>query len=272
MKDFSPSLRTLGAGFWCNRHLILVLVRREVVGRYKGSILGILWSFFHPVFMLVIYTFVFSVVFKARWGAGEGSKAEFALVMFAGILIFNLFAECISRAPSLIVQNPTYVKKVVFPLEILPWVSFGSALFHAGISLVVWFVFYGIVLGVPPFTAFLFPLLLIPLSLLILGISWILASLGVYLRDVSQIISVIVSALMFLTPIFYPLSAIPVKYQVILAINPLTFIVDQARGVLIFGNGLTWSSFCLLTGISLIVAWLGFAWFQKTRKGFADVL
>lgn len=257
---------------WQHRQLLMTLTRREVVGRYRGSMLGLLWSFFNPIFLLAVFTFVFSVVFEARWGVGTGSKAEFALVLFAGLIIYNLFAECLNRAPALILTNASYVKKIVFPLEILPWVSFLTALFHTAISLLVWFCFALFVFGLPPLTALLTPLLFLPLMLLCLGFSWLLASLGVYLRDVSHLVGILTMALMFLTPIFYPISAVPETYRVILHLNPLTFIIDQVRGQLIFGTPLQVGPFCLLTAASLAIAWLGFAWFQKTRKGFADVL
>lgn len=258
--------------FWSNRHLVKTLAQREIVGRYRGSMLGILWSFFNPVFMLGVYTFVFSVVFKARWGVGASSRVEFALVLFTGLLVFNLFAECLNRAPNLILQNPTYVKKVVFPLEILPWVSFASALFHALISLLVWLLFYLAAFGIPPLTALLFPLLLFPLLFLSMGCSWFLASLGVYLRDVSHMVSILTTALLFLTPIFYPVSIIPEEYRMMIFLNPLTFIVDQARNLLIFGKGPDWIGYGVLTLCSALISWAGFAWFQKTRKGFADVI
>lgn len=258
---------------WKYRQLIGNLIRQEVIGRYKGSMLGVLWSFFNPVFMLAVYTFVFSVVFKARWGAGHGeSKFEFALLLFAGILVFNIFSECITRAPNLILQNPAYVKKVVFPLEILPIIILGAAFFHATISLIVLLIFSFFVFGWPPLTFMLFPLLMLPLSAFTLAGSWLLASLGVYLRDVSQLIGIVVTALMFLTPIFYPVSAIPERYQSIIYLNPLTFIVEQSRNILIFGTQINWIGYCQLTIVSVFAAWIAFAWFQKTRKGFADVL
>jgi lipopolysaccharide transport system permease protein len=257
---------------WRNRSLIRALVKREVVGRYRGSVLGILWSFFNPVFMLAVYTIVFSVVFKARWSAGSESRAEFALVLFAGMLVFNLFAECVNRAPSLILANANYVKKVIFPLEVLPWVAFGAALFHASISLFVWLIFSLFILGTPHATLLLFPLILVPLTLLIMGFTWFLASLGVFLRDVSQVVGVVTTALMFLTPIFYPVSALPENFRYLMNFNPLAFIVSQTHDLLIFGIGLDWVGYLLLTACAALVAWLGFAWFQKTRKGFADVL
>lgn len=273
MRQFSISPREIAASLWRNRQLAKTLIRREVLGRYQGSVLGMLWSFFNPVLMLAVYTFVFSVVFQARWGTGSsGSKAEFALILFAGMLVFNLFAECVNRAPSLILGNASYVKKVVFPLEVLPWVSFGAAGFHALISLGIWLLFSLFVFGQPPRTVLLFPLLLLPLTLLTIGISWLLASLGVYLRDVAQVVGIVITICMFLTPIFYPLSAIPEAYRGILYFNPLTLIVEQARDLLIFGKGMAWKQYGLLTLLSAVVAWLGFAWFQKTRKGFADVL
>lgn len=270
---FSISPHEMFVGAWRNRSLLYALTMREIIGRYQGSVLGMLWSFFNPVFMLAVYTFVFSVVFKARWGSsGSESKAEFALVLFAGLLLFNLFSECVTRAPALILNNPTYVKKVVFPLEILPWVSFGTALFHAAISFGVWLIFYLSVFGLPPVTILLFPVVLIPLMFLIMGLSWFLASLGIFLRDVSQIIGLLVTAQMFLTPIFYPLTAIPEKYRYLLHLNPLTFIVEQARDLLIFGKGMAWGTLGIMTLCAATVAWLGFVWFQKSRKGFADVL
>ena len=272
MRNFSISPKEMVASLWRNRSLAKALVQREVVGRYRGSVMGILWSFFNPVFMLTVYTFVFSVVFKARWNTGSDSKTEFALVLFAGLIVFNLFAECVNRAPSLILSNVNYVKKVVFPLEILPWVALGSALFHALISLGVWLIAYLILFGVPHITVLLLPLVILPLLLFIMGLTWGLASLGVYLRDVSQFIGMVTTVLMFLSPIFYPVTALPEKYRHLLLLNPLTPAIEQARDVLFWGKvpDILILSVTLLS--AALIAWLGFAWFQKTRKGFADVL
>lgn len=272
MQHFSISPKEMVASLWRNRSLAKALVQREIVGRYRASVMGILWSFLNPVFMLVIYTFVFSVVFKARWNASSDSKTEFALVLFAGLIVFNLFAECLNRAPSLILSNVNYVKKVVFPLEILPWVTLVSAMFHALISLGVWLIAYLILFGVPHITVLLMPLVLLPLMLFIMGLTWGLASLGVYLRDVSQFIGIFTTMLMFLSPIFYPASGLPEKYRHLLLLNPLTPAIEQARDILFWGKV---PDMYMLTGflqVAALIAWLGFAWFQKTRKGFADVL
>lgn len=272
MQHFPATPLEMVASLWRHRDLIRALAKREVLGRYRGSVLGLLWSFFNPVFMLAVYTFVFSVVFKARWGTGSESKTEFALVLFAGLIMFNLFAECINRAPGLILSNPNYVKKVVFPLEILPFVSLLSALFHAAISLGVWLLAYLILFGLPPVTVLYLPLIVLPFVLFIMGVSWALASLGVYLRDVGQIIGVVTSILMFLSPIFYPATALPEEYRRLLYLNPLTPAIEQTRAMLYFGKNPEFAMLAIYWPVSFIIAWLGFVWFQKTRKGFADVL
>ena len=276
MQNFSASPIEMVRSLWRNRSLIRSLAAREVVGRYRGSFMGILWSFFNPVFMLLVYTFVFSVVFKAKWSSGSvvsnDSKTEFALVLFAGLIVFNLFAECFNRAPSLVLVNVNYVKKVVFPLEILPWVALGSALFHATISLSVWLVAYLILLGLPQLTVLWLPFIALPLLLFIMGLSWALAALGVYLRDVSQLTGMATTTLMFISPIFYPASALPEKYRQVLYLNPITPAIELVRDVLYWGRAPNLIMLTIYTIAAAVLAWLGFAWFQKTRKGFADVI
>jgi lipopolysaccharide transport system permease protein len=268
----SASPREIPLSLWRHRSLVAMLAKREAFGRYRGSALGILWSFFHPVLMLIVYTFVFSGVFKARWTTGSESSGEYALVLFAGLLVFTLFAECLNRAPSLILANVNYVKKVAFPLEVLPWVAFASALCHMAISLVVWLLFYVSLFGVPPVTAFLLPVVLVPFALIIMGLSWLLAALGVYLRDVAQVVAILTSALIFLSPIFYPLSALPEQLRPILYLNPVTMAVEHVRDVLIWGKIPNATEFGVFLLCGVVIACLGFAFFQKTRKGFADVL
>lgn len=272
MQHFSSSPKEMAASLWRNRGLVRALIKREVVGRYRGSFMGILWSFFNPLLMLMVYTIVFSVVFKARWSGGSGSKTEFALLLFAGLMVFNLFAECVNRAPGLILGNVNYVTKVVFPLETLPWVNLGAALFHGTISLGVWLTAYLIFFGVPHATMLYFPLVLLPFGLFIMGVSWALASLGVYLRDVGQVIGILTSVLMFLSPIFYPASSMPETYRHLLYLNPLTPVIEQTRDVLFWGKAPDVTMLGIYLLATSVIAWLGFAWFQKTRKGFADVL
>ncbi|MBU4609196.1 ABC transporter permease [Achromobacter sp. GG226] len=272
MQAFSASPRELVASLWRNRALIGASAKREVLGRYRGSALGLLWSFFNPLLMLSVYTFVFSEVFNARWGAASQSKTEFALILFAGLLIFNVFSECANRAPSLILSNPNYVKKVVFPLEVLPVIALMSALYHFVVTVAVWLAAYVVMFGVPHATIFYLPLIIGPFCLFILGVCWALASLGVFLRDVAQIIGVLTMALMFLSPIFYPATAVPEAYRHILSLNPLTQVIENSRAVMFWGRAPDWSYVGFAWITAAVIAWVGFAWFQKTRKGFADVL
>lgn len=246
---------------------------REVMGRYRGSVLGLTWSFVTPILMLLIYTFVFSVVFGARWGTGHGEgRAEFAIVLFIGLMLYSLFADCVNRAPTLVTGNVNFVKRVIFPLELLPVVTLGSVLFHMLVSLAIWLVAAALVLHVLPWTCLLVPLVLMPLAIGTLGISWILASLGVFIRDIGQTVGIVTAALMFLSPIFFPLDALPEKFRLLVLVNPLTFPIEQAREVLIWGRQPDWWGLLLYWIGALAVAQLGLWWFQKTRKGFADVL
>jgi len=267
------SILSLVKSLWRNRQLILQMTKREVVGRYKGSAIGLAWSFFNPVFMLTVYTFVFSVIFKSRWGIeGEESRTQFAVVLFVGMIVHGLFAEVLNRAPSLILSNVNYVKKVVFPLDTLPVIAMGAALFHSVISLGVLLAAFAMFNGYLHWTAILIPFVLLPLVILTLGLAWMLASLGVFLRDVGQTIGIITTVMMFLSPVFYPVTALPVEFRPWLMANPLTFIIEQAREVLIWGHLPDWTGVGIYTVAATVVAWLGYMWFQKTRKGFADVL
>ncbi len=267
------SLSALFHSVWRHRQLIYQMTQREVVGRYKGSVMGLLWSFLNPIFMLTVYTFVFSVVFKARWGVGQDeTKTQFAVVLFVGMIVHGLLAEVLNRAPGLVLANANYVKKVVFPLEILPLISTGAALFHSLISLAVLLTAFLIFNGYLHWTAVLTPLVLFPLVILTLGLAWLLASLGVYLRDIGQTIGIFTTMLMFASPVFFPITAIPEEYRPVIMANPLTFIIEQAREVLIWGHLPDWAGLSIYSLGALAVAWSGYAWFQKTRKGFADVL
>jgi lipopolysaccharide transport system permease protein len=268
------SLTALARSLWHNRGLIAQLTTRDVIGRYKGSVMGLAWSFFNPIFMLSVYTFVFSAVFKSRWGnaGGNESRTQFAVVLFVGLIVQGLFAEVLNRAPGLVLGNVNYVKKVVFPLEILPVISLGAALFHSLINLLVLLTAFVLFNGYVHWTVLFAPFVLFPLFVATLGFAWILASLGVFIRDVGQTIGIIMTVLLFLSPVFYPMTAVPEQFRPWLMANPLTFIIEQAREVLIWGRLPDWGGLGLYLMAALAAAWLGFAWFQKTRKGFADVL
>ncbi|MDE2430277.1 MAG: ABC transporter permease [Burkholderiales bacterium] len=258
---------------WTNRQLITQMTRREVVGRYQGSVMGLTWSFFHPALMLAVYTFVFSVVFKSRWGGGNvESKTDFAVLLFTGMIVHGLFADVINRAHGVVSGNSNYVKRVIFPLEILPVVTLGAALFHSLVSLSVLLLAFLLFNSYLHWTAIFLPFIFLPLIILSLGFAWLLASLGVFLRDVGQTIGIFTMVLMFLSPIFYPVAALPPAFRPWLLDNPLTFIIEQARDVLVWGKSPQWMGLTIYTVVAMFIAWLGYAWFQKTRKGFADVL
>ncbi len=272
-KEHPATLRAMFTSLWRNRQLIWQMARREIKSRYSGSIGGLAWSFINPILMLLVYTFVFSVIFKARWNTGGNeSKADFAIILFTGMIVFNLFAEIVSRAPSLITSNVNYVKKVVFPLEILPWVALGSALFHSLISLFVLLLAQIIIHFSLPWTSLFFPLALLPLIFASMGFAWFLSALGVFVRDIGQITSIFITILMFMSAVFYPVSALPEKYQIWLRLNPLVLIITESRKSLILGEPPDWISIVIALFVSLAIAFAGFWWFQKVRKGFADVI
>ena len=268
------SLAAMVKSLWSNRQLIEQMIKREVIGRYQGSAFGMAWSFLNPVFFLVVYTFVFSEIFKSRWGGVEGddSKTQFAVVVFVGMIVLGLFSEVLNRAPGLIISNVNYVKKVVFPIEILPVIAMGVALFHSFISLAALLAAFVLFSGYLNWTVIFIPFVMLPLVILTMGLAWMLASVGVFLRDVGQTIGIITTVLMFLSPVFYPATAVPERFRPFIMANPLTFIIEQSREVLIWGHLPNWMGLGIYIAFATVIAWAGFAWFQKTRKGFADVL
>lgn len=271
-RKFSTSPLEMVRSVVRNRQLIYQMAKRDVIGRYRGSVLGLTWSFFNPLIMLAVYTFVFSVVFGSRWNTGSTSQTEFALTLFIGMITHGLLAECVGRAPSIILSHVSYVKKVVFPLEILPWVAMLATLFHTGISLGVWALFYVVANQGLLWTVVFIPLIFLPLVFFTMGLAWVLAALGVYLRDIGQMTGVFTTVLMFLSPVFYSADRLPENFKMAMYLNPLTFIIEQARDVLMWGKLPNWSGLGIAMVISLSVAWLGFVVFQRTRQGFADVL
>lgn len=253
-----------------NQQLILRMTVRDVLGRYRGSALGVLWSFLSPIIMLAVYSFVFGLVFKARWGVE--TEQNFALILFAGLIMHSFLAECLVRAPSIVVSNVNYVKKVVFPIETLAWVSVLSASFHFFISLSILFVALLIMGDSIHLTWLYLPMIFLPLLLVCLGVMWVFSSLGVYVRDVSQMTGILATVLLFLCPIMYPIEAIPEAYRFYIMLNPLSFLVEQARTILVFGGQPDFSGLALYGLGALLFSQLSYVWFDKTKKGFADVL
>ena len=257
---------------WRNRVLLARLGGREIAAKTRATLLGGLWLVIAPLFMLGVYSFVFTQIFQARWQVPGGNAADVPLMIFAGMTVLGVFAECLARAPGLVLENPTYVKKVVFPLEILPWAALIGASVAVGVSLVLLVAAILALKGLPPVSALLLPLPFLPLACYILGFSWLLASLGVFLRDLKQVMSIVVGALTFAAPVFYPLQAVPAAFRDYLYLNPVTLAVEELRQALFTGTVPDPVAYGEYLGAGWLTAMLGLWWFKRTRKGFADVL
>lgn len=255
-----------------HRGLMLRLAQREVLNRYKGSIVGVAWSLIQPLMMLAVYTFVFSEVFQARWGLQEDSKGMFALAIFSGLIFYTLFAECALKAPGLLLANPSYITKVIFPLEILPVVSMLVSLFNALSSLLVLAVGILILRGAIPQTFLCTLLLLVPLAIFSTGMGWFLSAAGIYLRDLVLIVAPLTTILMFLVPVLYPLAQVPERWRGLVEVNPLTFIIESSRNATLVGLAPDWATLSLYTLGAILFSLLGYTIFEKARRGFADVV
>ena len=271
--------RWLGC-LWHYRLLVGQLVRRDVLGRYRGSLLGVGWSFLQPLFMLTVYSLVFGLVFKARWPqAGvtlaDGKLAgglQFSTILFVGLLLHGFMAECLGRATGLIAAHSQYVKKLVFPLEILPWTVIGSALLHLGVGIILLIGTAWISFGHVPVTAIALPVIIAPFVVMMAGVMWGLAALGVFLRDIGQMMGVVITSALFLSPVFFPRDNLPPLMGHLIDLNPLSLIVEQSRRALLWGQ---WPDFMALgeyLAVALVVAWAGYYVFARLRGAFADVI
>ncbi|WP_288398703.1 ABC transporter permease [uncultured Serratia sp.] len=253
-----------------NTGLIFNLTKRDVESRYRGTSLGIVWSLLNPVIMLSIYSFIFGFVFKAKWGLT--TTENYTLIMFTGLLTHGFIAECLGKATTIYVYNVSYVKKVLFPLESLCWVSVFGSLFQFFMGCIVFAIFCILLKQPVSLMALLVPIVILPLILLSYSISLFLSSLGVYIRDMGQVVSVIIALMLFMSPIFYPITAVPEQYRMLIYINPLTFIVEALRDVVLYGKLFSLEGYALYWGISIVLYVLAITWFKKVKRGFADVL
>lgn len=256
-----------------NLLLYLQLVKREVASRYRGTVLGFGWSLLNPLLMLAVYTFVFSVVFKARWPLPEGQpQGQFAIILFTGLMIHTLMAETLTNAVNSILTNANYVKKIIFPLPMLPLVPLGAALFHLSFSILILLAAIFFITGTLHLTLLWLPVVLLPFIIALIGAALFLSALGVYLRDIGQVIGLIMMAMLFLSPIFFPPEALPESYRPILSLNPLTLIITQARDVLLWGKMPAFGALALYGAISTLFSLICYGFFKRVRRGFADVL
>ena len=245
---------------------------RAVESRYRGSLLGLLWAFVQPLMMLAVYTFVFSVVFRARWNLPDSDPSQFALFLFSGLILYGIFAECANQAPGLVRANRIYITQVLFPVEALSWVSLCQALAQAGFATAILALGYLVLIGAPPWTWVLLPLILLPIVFIALGTSWFLASLGVFLEDISQVVSVFTTALLFLSPIFYSADRIPEAFRDVYFLNPLAHLLEMSKDCIFHGQTPEWVTLGTLVAGSWLFASLGYLWFARAKAGFADVL
>jgi lipopolysaccharide transport system permease protein len=275
MARLGASMRSVGISLWgrvwARRDVFWELTKRDIAGRYSGSFLGLLWSFLNPLLMLAVYTLAFRQFLGMRWPNME-TGADFSLMIFSGMIVHTLMAECIARAPTSIVANVNLVKRVVFPVALLPCVTVVSALFNAALSMLVLLLF--VLLSrhsLSPGLLYL-PCLFAPYALLLCGVSWFMASLGVFVRDITQLAGIITTMLMFLSPVFYPASSLHEPYRSWLLYNPLTLVIEQTRKVVLFGGIPDWHALGLYTVAAWVVLLVGYGWFRRTQDGFADVL
>ncbi|SFC17282.1 lipopolysaccharide transport system permease protein [Polaromonas sp. OV174] len=253
-----------------HQYLITQLARRDVLARYKGSILGVGWGLLFPLLILLSYTFVFRLVFKARWPGGGDSTGEFALQVFTGLVVFNLFSDLLNRAPRLVLEQPNLVKRVVFPLEILAWVALTSAVFHAGLSLVILLL---AIAGFGPgltWWALLAPVVIMATVPVLLGSAWLLSGLGVFIRDISHVMGPALTMLMFMSPVLYPATALPGHLPTLLWLNPLTVPIENLRHLLLKGQAPDWGALAIYTLAGLVFATLAYWFFDRVRPAFAD--
>ncbi|MBX3414314.1 MAG: ABC transporter permease [Pirellulales bacterium] len=259
--------------FYARGNLVRQMLRREILGRYEGSFLGLFWCVLNPLLMLAVYTFIFSVVFQRTWGVDPNETVgSYAVVLYAGLVVFYIFAEVATPAPSIVTSNPNLVTKVVFPLEILPLVRTLAALVRALPSVVILFFSVWIVQGYVPWTFVLFPLVVVPMALLTLGVAYFLAFLGVFVRDVAHSMGMIIRIVFYLSPVFYPISIVPERLRSWLWLHPIARIVEDSRSVTVFGQLPDWGGLAVATLLSALIAWLGYVVFMSFKHAFADVI
>lgn len=262
---------SLPSTLWRHRSLVFELVKREYSGKYRGSFGGVFWSLAQPLFLLAIYTVAFGLILKSRWN-NAGNAVDYAFMLFAGLIVFNAFSEVLSKSPVVITSNPNFVKKVVFPLELLPIVTVASTFLQALVSTGILLAGYAAFVGTPPLTAFLFPLVLLCFSPILLGLAWMLSAIGVAVKDIGQLTGLLSHSLLFLTPIFYSIDSAPELLKTFLMLNPLTFIVEQFRAVLLAGRTPFFLGLAFYIVLASVFSWASLALFRRLRTTFADMV
>ena len=254
-----------------NLYLLRQLAQRDMAQRYKGTVGGFLWVVIQPLFMLAIYTVVFGVIFKPRWNGLE-SVWDYALVIFLGKIPYIFMLETVGRSPGLISSHVSYVKKLSFPLHLLPFMSHITAAMVAMVSLLVWLVFSIVIHQSFPLSIFLIPIVYVPMFLSLLGMSYMLSSLGAYFKDVGNVVQPTLFAMMFMSPVFYPLTMVPQKLKALMVLNPLAYPIEQSRSLLLFSGSFDIEAYFVQLVAGLLIFMAGWHWFKRTREGFAEAL
>lgn len=257
---------------WTHRHLTSLLVARNVEASFRGSALGKAWTALVPLLRLAVYTTVLGFILKVKWPGHENRPLDTALLYFIGLTYYDLFMEAINTAPGLMLDNVNYVKKVVFPLEILPVAALGAALVRLAVTGAIVLIFFVVIRGVPPLASLAIPLIVAPFALLVLGVVWFLSALGAYVRDLKQVTGVLALVMMYLSPIFFPLTMVPARARVFFYANPLAFPIESTRAALFAGAWPNWSALAAYIVIAWLFAVAGFRWFLHVKPGFADVV
>lgn len=255
------------------RNLLYALITREIQLRYRGSGLGLLWAVINPVLLMLVYYFIFSLVFQVKLPQlYDGRDVPFAGFIFSGLIVYFLFADILTRGPTLIHDNINYVKKVVFPLEIIPVVLVAASVFNFLISCVILTVFLAAFGGGITPSILLAPLVILPFLLFLCGVAWFVSAISAYVKDVAYVAGFIATAMMFLSPVFYALEAVPDNFQQVMMLNPLTYYIEGFRSCVIGGVVPDTKFFVVAYTAGIVVCVLGYGFFQKVRRGFADVL
>jgi lipopolysaccharide transport system permease protein len=262
----------IGQSLYAHRTLIHQFVKRDVLSRYRGSFLGLFLALVRPLAMLAVYSFVFVIVIPNQMGQPGGGKVDTVLALFCGLVLFDLVGECFMRAPMLVRAKPGYVTKVVFPLEILAISALGAALVQLLISFGVFFAVLVWVKGAIPLTALFLPLAVLPLTLFVLGLTWIGASIGVYVRDINAFVPVVLTVVLFGSAIFYSIEQVPPDFRWLMQINPIAMMVHEARNVTLLGVVPDWITTAANLAAGIVIAVLGYAFFMRSKRGFADVM
>ncbi|OBZ07845.1 hypothetical protein A8L34_24750 [Bacillus sp. FJAT-27264] len=257
-----------------SKDLLVELTKRDFQQRYKGSVLGVIWAMLSPLLMLGVYSFIFVSVFKSKWGDSsiQDGNMLYTMMIFAGLIPFQIFSESVNRSVNVLSQSSNYIKKVVIPIEIIPFSIVFSTIINSFFSVALLVIGKIMFLSTPNWTFIFIPLILIPIMILSLGASLIVAALGIYLRDLVYVVGLLVNILFYMSPIFYSAEAIPERFRFFIHLNPIAPIITQFRNVFINGQLFSVSSYITSLLVSIIVFLLGLSIFNYLRKGFADVI